>query len=123
MEERPDFYFKSKESKDNIKHVLLKQEENEFEQHMDQCLANSEVSQSLSSVSTTGGSGESWGFKTTNTIFFLPFYQAMFGHNWRFIHLVRDGRDIAFGANHQQVCNNNDVVFVVVVVGVLFVVT
>ena len=43
-----------------------------------------------------------WGWKNPNTMFFLPFlkdiYPAM-----RFIHVVRDGRDIAFNQKMDQI--------------------
>src|SRR5262249_16096809 len=39
-----------------------------------------------------------WGFKVPRTIYILPLIQQ-FLPNFRFIHLVRDGRDMALSAN------------------------
>jgi hypothetical protein len=42
-----------------------------------------------------------WGWKVPSTIYLLPFFHTMFPR-LRFVHLVRDGRDIAFSDNQNQ---------------------
>ena len=32
----------------------------------------------------------------------MPFYQAIFGDHFRFLHVIRDGRDVAYGDNQMQ---------------------
>jgi len=52
--------------------------------------------------------GKLWGWKGPRAIYFLPFYQAIFGDNFRFLHVLRDGRDVSFGDNQMQfwmLCN------------------
>jgi hypothetical protein len=39
---------------------------------------------------------DNWGFKNPRTMFLLPFYHAMFPQ-MKFIHVIRDGRDMCFG--------------------------
>ena len=46
--------------------------------------------------------GTLWGWKGPRSIYFLPFYQAVFGDNFRFLHVLRDGRDVAYGDNQMQ---------------------
>jgi len=41
-----------------------------------------------------------WGAKTPHSIFFLSFYHALLGPTFRFVHVVRDGRDLAFGSTN-----------------------
>ena len=50
------------------------------------------------------GGGESlkasdgaWAVKTPHALFFLSFYHALLGPTFKFVHVVRDGRDLAFG--------------------------
>jgi hypothetical protein len=43
-----------------------------------------------------------WGWKGPRAIYFLPFYQAVFGDHFRFLHVLRDGRDVSFGDNQMQ---------------------
>jgi len=40
--------------------------------------------------------GKPWGFKNPRAMFLLPFYRDMFP-NMKFIHVIRDGRDMCFG--------------------------
>lgn len=42
-----------------------------------------------------------WGWKAPRSIYLLPFFAAVFPE-LRFIHLVRDGRDMAFSTNQHQ---------------------
>jgi hypothetical protein len=44
----------------------------------------------------------SWGWKAPRSIYLLPFWRRAFP-GMRFLHIVRDGRDIAFSANQNQV--------------------
>jgi hypothetical protein len=43
-----------------------------------------------------------WGWKGPRSVYFLPFYQAVFKDNFRFLHVLRDGRDVAYGDNQMQ---------------------
>jgi len=69
-------------------------------------------------ASDSGGSGSSggggddeevWGFKSPHSIFFLSFYQASLGKRWRFLHVVRDGRDVAFSDDHVTQVHGNTI--------------
>jgi Sulfotransferase family len=42
-----------------------------------------------------------WGWKEPRSIYLLPFYDAVLP-SFRFLHFVRDGRDMAFSDNQQQ---------------------
>jgi len=42
-----------------------------------------------------------WAWKVPTSIYLLPFFHGQFPH-MRFVHLVRDGRDIAFSENQNQ---------------------
>lgn len=42
-----------------------------------------------------------WGFKNPRSIFMLPFFEALYP-NFTFIHVIRDGRDIALSENKNQ---------------------
>lgn len=46
--------------------------------------------------------GNLWGWKGPRSVYFLPFYQAVFGDHFRFLHVLRDGRDVAYGDNQMQ---------------------
>ena len=43
-----------------------------------------------------------WGWKSPRSIYYLPYYKAVLGDAFRFIHVVRDGRDVALGDNQMQ---------------------
>jgi hypothetical protein len=43
-----------------------------------------------------------WGWKAPRSIFLLPFWKRIFP-GLRFLHVIRDGRDMAFSANQNQV--------------------
>lgn len=43
-----------------------------------------------------------WGWKSPRSIYYLPYYKAILGDNFRFVHVVRDGRDVAVGDNQMQ---------------------
>ena len=48
-----------------------------------------------------------WGFKHPRTALMLPLYHAALGDKWKFVHVIRDGRDLAAGDNtkmHDQLC-------------------
>ena len=53
---------------------------------------------------------EKWGFKITRSMFFLPFFNNLFPV-MRYIHVVRDGRDMPFSQNHRQPRELFDVFF------------
>lgn len=46
-------------------------------------------------------STQHWGWKVPRSIFLLPFFHSQFP-KMKFLHLVRDGRDMAFSANQYQ---------------------
>ena len=48
-----------------------------------------------------GGAGSHWGWKAPRSIYLLPFFHAQFP-GLKFIHVVRDGRDMAFSKNQNQ---------------------
>ncbi|MEP6604417.1 MAG: sulfotransferase [Spartobacteria bacterium] len=50
-----------------------------------------------------------WGWKSPRSIYLLPFYHAIFPA-MRFIHVVRDGRDMAFSTNQHQLRDHGHVV-------------
>ena len=43
-----------------------------------------------------------WGWKAPHSIYYLPFFDYYFSGRFRFIHVIRDGRDIALGDNQNQ---------------------
>ena len=43
-----------------------------------------------------------WGWKSPRSIYYLPYYKAILGDAFRFIHVVRDGRDVALADNQRQ---------------------
>jgi hypothetical protein len=47
-------------------------------------------------IAPIAGSATPWGFKNPQNIHFLPFLVEQLG-DFRFIHVIRDGRDMAFG--------------------------
>ncbi len=51
--------------------------------------------------SALGDKEASWGWKAPRTILILPFVHELFG-GMKAIHLVRDGRDMAYSRNRQQ---------------------
>lgn len=53
--------------------------------------------------------GARWGWKAPRSIFLLPFLAGELP-TLRFLHVVRDGRDIAFSANQNQLRKHGDVV-------------
>lgn len=50
-----------------------------------------------------------WGFKNPRGILLLPFYAQRFPH-LRFLHVIRDGRDMAFSSNITQVLWYGDLI-------------
>jgi hypothetical protein len=51
-----------------------------------------------------------WGWKNTRTMFLLPFLKARLSH-FKFIHVIRDGRDMVYSINHRQSRELFDVFF------------
>ena len=48
-----------------------------------------------------------WGFKHPRNALLLPLLQDAMGQRWKFVHVIRDGRDISAGDNtkmHDQLC-------------------
>ena len=43
-----------------------------------------------------------WGWKRPRAMFLLPFFEALMGSSWKYIHVVRDGRDIAGKGSNAQ---------------------
>lgn len=54
--------------------------------------------------------GRPWGFKNPRQIFLLPILNELFP-GFRFIHLVRDGRDMALSTNRNQVNKYDDILY------------
>ena len=52
------------------------------------------------------GADTVWGWKAPRSIYFIPFWNRVFP-DMRFIHVVRDGRDMAFSDNHNQVLRHS----------------
>ncbi len=52
-------------------------------------------------IANHGCAGERWGWKAPRTIYLLPFLHAQFP-GLKFIHVIRDGRDMAFSKNQNQ---------------------
>ena len=52
-------------------------------------------------IANHGCAGERWGWKAPRTIYVLPFLHAQFS-GLKFIHVIRDGRDMAFSKNQNQ---------------------
>src|SRR5262249_10334108 len=48
-----------------------------------------------------GGEARAWGWKEPRSIYLLPFFHEAFP-NVRFLHVVRDGRDMAYSGNQNQ---------------------
>ena len=47
------------------------------------------------------GIAQAWGWKEPRSIYLLPFWNSQFS-GFRFLHLVRDGRDMAYSSNQNQ---------------------
>lgn len=43
-----------------------------------------------------------WGWKSPRSLYYLPLFHHMLGGNFKIIHVVRDGRDVALGDNQAQ---------------------
>lgn len=43
-----------------------------------------------------------WGWKAPHSIYYLPFFEYFFEGKLRFVHVIRDGRDVALGDNQNQ---------------------
>jgi hypothetical protein len=48
-----------------------------------------------------GEAGQLWGWKAPRSIYFLPLFQRLYS-DVKFIHVLRDGRDMAFSKNQNQ---------------------
>jgi len=59
--------------------------------------------------STMPADASSWGWKEPRSIYLLPFFDDEF-QGFRFLHVVRDGRDMAFSDNQQQLMKHGPVV-------------
>ncbi len=51
-----------------------------------------------------------WGWKCVRSIYMVPFFHALFPHG-KFIHIIRDGRDIAFLHDPQQLLQHTRALF------------
>lgn len=47
-----------------------------------------------------------WGWKGPRSIYYLPVFQRIFQGRFRYIHVIRDGRDVARGDNQMQFNSN-----------------
>jgi hypothetical protein len=76
-----------------------------FEDHEMRCLESAMTRSFAVALADHFGEAEPapgpWGWKVPSTIYFLPFFHDLFPR-LRFVHLVRDGRDIAFSDNQNQ---------------------
>ena len=62
-----------------------------------------EFSRLLNDFRAASGDGASfWGWKNPRSMLMLPFFDDYFNGNMKFIHVIRDGRDMAFSKNQQQ---------------------
>jgi len=52
---------------------------------------------------------QAWGWKEPRSIYLLPFFDAVLP-SLRFLHFIRDGRDMAFSENQQQLTKHGPVV-------------
>ena len=52
-------------------------------------------------------SARAWGWKEPRSIFLLPFFASCFS-GLKFLHVVRDGRDMAYSANQNQLNKHGD---------------
>lgn len=43
-----------------------------------------------------------WGFKHPRTLTLLPYFKGALKDNFRIVHVVRDGRDVALGDNRMM---------------------
>lgn len=59
-------------------------------------------------TSTMENKSEGWGWKEPRSIFYLPFLNEAFP-SMRFIHLVRDGRNMALSSNQNQLRKHGEV--------------
>jgi len=50
-----------------------------------------------------------WGWKEPRSIYFLPFFNDIYS-NMKFIHIIRDGRDMAFSENKNQLLKHGKAV-------------
>ncbi len=53
------------------------------------------------------GPGERWGWKCPTSIYLLPFFNRVLPR-YRFVHLIRDGRDMAISRNQNQLLKHGD---------------
>lgn len=58
---------------------------------------------------THGESGQLWGWKAPRSIYFLSFFHSLFPA-LKFIHVLRDGRDMAFSDNQKQLRQHGRVI-------------
>jgi hypothetical protein len=62
-----------------------------------------------SHCSTMPADASSWGWKEPRSIYLLPFFENELP-DLRFLHVVRDGRDMAFSSNQQQLMKHGPAV-------------
>jgi hypothetical protein len=43
-----------------------------------------------------------WGWKSPRSLYYLPFYHLALKDKFRYVHVVRDGRDVSIGDNQMQ---------------------
>jgi hypothetical protein len=67
------------------------------------------LSRHLEGLLSSGGDGRwlAWGWKEPRSMYLLPFWDDLFP-TLRFLHVVRDGRDMAFSSNQNQLLKHGD---------------
>jgi hypothetical protein len=58
-------------------------------------------------LASLGTSLQLWGWKEPRSIYLLPFFHGQF-HRLKFLHVVRDGRDMALSSNQNQLRKHGD---------------
>src|SRR5437660_4132332 len=58
-------------------------------------------------VAPLGGTAQPWGWKEPRSIYLLPFFHRQFP-GLKFLHVVRDGRDMAYSKNQNQLIKHGD---------------
>src|SRR5438132_10658070 len=58
-------------------------------------------------VAPLGATAQPWGWKEPRSMYLLPFFHRHFG-TLKFLHVVRDGRDIAYSKNQNQLRKHGD---------------
>lgn len=60
------------------------------------------ISKTLALESAARVAAGRWGFKAPHSVYYLPLFEQFFEGRFRFVHVLRDGRDLALGDNQRQ---------------------